>query len=185
MITSIGPSSDHPRFAASALIMVPLTVALAAPALGQDASCTPVVSAFARLAQTPNHQFTEQRGPAGAGRTESITTGTTRYIRTDGKWVAKPFSPAAEIMEEAARARSEKSTCRFIRDENVDGVAAGVYSVQTQADYGSSETKLWIAKANGLPVREEIKLKLAKVSGKARVEVRFIYAGVAAPPGAQ
>ena len=185
MNTSVRSSPGHSRLAASALIMVPLTVALATPGLCQDASCEPVVGAFARLAQTPNHQFTEQRGPSGAGRTESITTGTTRYIWTDGKWTARPFSPAAEIMEEAARAKSEKSICHWVRDLNIDGVAASLYSVQTKADYGSSEAKLWIAKANGLPVREELKLNLAKVPGKTRVEVRFVYAGVAPPPGAQ
>ena len=184
MNTNVSPSPDRPRPSAPALIMVLLTAAPAVPALSQDASCDAVVGTFARLAQTPNHQFTEQRGRSGAGRTESITTGTTRYIWTEGKWTSQPFSPAAEIMEEAARAKSEKSTCRWIRDENIEGVAASLYSVQTKADYGSSDTKLWIAKVNGLPVREEIKLDLAKVPGKTRIEVRFVYAGVAPPPGA-
>lgn len=169
----------------SAWLILVLSAAGAAAASAEDASCDPVVGAFARLAQTPNHQYTEQRGRSGTERTESVTTGTMRYLWTQGKWIGKPFSPAAEIMEEASRAKSESSTCRWVRDEAAEGIAASLYFVRTKADYGSSEAKLWIAKANGLPVREEIKLDLAKVPGKTHIEVRFVYAGVAPPPGAQ
>jgi len=182
----MGTSGSRSDCRKNASLMVALVMAASAtPGLAQDVACAPVVAAFARLAQTPNHQLTEQHGRSASGRTESITTGTTRYIRTQGKWIGKPFSPAAEIMEEAARAKTEKSICRLIRDETVEGVAASLYSVQTKADYGSSDAKLWVAKANGLPVREEIKVDLAKVPGKTHIEVRFIYAGVAVPPGAQ
>jgi hypothetical protein len=178
------PASNSAAKAAGALFAA-LAAALATPGLAQDASCESVVGAFTRLAQIPNHQFLEQHGRSGAGRTEIITTGTTRYIWTQGKWIGKPFSPAAEIMQEAAHAKSEKSTCRLVRDETVEGVAASQYSVQTKADYGSSDAKLWVAKATGLPVREEIKLDQAKVPGKTHIEVRFVYVGVAPPPGAQ
>jgi hypothetical protein len=158
MMTTDGRSSI--RFQCIlALSAAALTLHAAAPAFAQDAACKAVVDAFALLANTPNHQFTLQRDRSGTSTAESINTGTMLYVRTQGKWSGKPFSPAAEIMTEAARARSQKSTCRRVRDENVEGIEASRYSVQTKADYGASDAKLWIAKANGLPVRQEIKRK--------------------------
>jgi hypothetical protein len=125
-----------------------------------------------------------QRDRSGSTMAESINTGTMQYLRVQGKWSAKSFSPAAEIMAEAARAKSQKSTCRLVREESVEGMAASLYSVQTKTAEGSSDAKLWIAKGSGLPVRQEIKLDLAKVPGKTHIEVRFVYAGVAPPAGA-
>ena len=158
---------------------------IAAPARAEDAACEAVLDAFARLANTPNHQITVQRDHSGTTMAESINTGTRLYVRGRGTWTSKPFSPAAEIMAEAARAKSQKSTCRRGRDQNVEGVEASLYSVHTKTDDGTSDAKLWIAKANGLPVRQEIKLDLTQVPGKTHIEVRFVYAGVAAPMDAQ
>lgn len=165
--------------ALSMLATLSMHTAAAAPA--DDAACQAVLDAFARLANTPNHQVTVQRDRSGTTMVESINTGTRLYVRGRGTWTSKPFSPAAEIMAESAHAKSQKSSCRRGRDETVEGIEASLYSVHTSTDEGTSDAKLWIAKANGLPVRQEIKLDLAKVPGKTHIEVRFIYAGVAAP----
>jgi hypothetical protein len=143
----------------------------------EDATCKLVFDATAKGLTAPNHSYMKTSLPnVNGGKpadSEFINTGKARYMKQDdGTWAAA--SSSQEELDQMADNREENQyTCRFIRDESIDGVAASLY--EFRADTGLI-TKTWLSKSNGLPVRVIIGTR------GMGFEERIVYGPVIAPP---
>jgi outer membrane lipoprotein-sorting protein len=68
-------------------------------------------------------------------------------------------------------------TCRYLRDEAVNGEAAAVYSQHIENEDTVSDGTVWISKSRGLPLRVE-----TNVEGTLR-STRYEYGNVQVPAG--
>jgi hypothetical protein len=146
----------------------------------EDATCKLVLDALAKSVMTPNHQYTTVRMAGLKGgepqNTEIISTGKAAYIQHEGKW--KPsVSPQAMLDQMNENRNSTITSCHFVRDESIDGVSAGLYTVhEDNGDSGSVDSKVWLAKANGLVAHMAVDLD------EMHSESRYVYGAVSAPP---
>lgn len=146
----------------------------------EDAVCKLVFDAMAKTVLTPNHQYTTVRMPALNGgkpqNGEIISTGKATYIQHDGKWKSS-VSPQAMLDQMNENRKNSKTTCHFVRDESIDGANASLYAVHEEnPDSGSVDSKVWLAKANGLVAHLALELE------EMHTESRYVYGAVSAPP---
>ena len=157
--------------------LVVLTASLGSAHGGtEDATCKLVFDATAKGLTTPNHSYMKLSLPAVNGGkpadSETINTGKARYTRrADGGWTSS-MSPQDNLDQMADNRKENQYTCRFIRDETVDGVAASLY--ETRGDTGLI-TKTWLSKSNGLPVH------VINDVGSMHSETRYVYGPVSVP----
>jgi hypothetical protein len=164
----------------STLFLTALVVLIAglgsAHAGTEDAICKLVFDATAKGLTTPNQSYMKLSLPSVNGGkpadSETINTGKARYTRgADGKWT--PSMSVQDNLDQLTDNRKENQyTCRFIRDETVDGVAASLY--EFRGDTGLI-TKTWLSKSNGLPVH------VINDAGSMHSEQRFVYGPVSVP----
>lgn len=177
--------NKYPAVAAAAFLPILLALAPVAPCLADEADCKPLFEAMNRLFKTPSHQYlkqTDTRTGDKAVDSEIINTGTAMYVRVGGRWSNSPIT-AAQLMEQEEKNRRDAkvTTCRVVREEGFDGVNTTLFSAHTETNYGASEEQLWIAKSNGLPLREIIEMDMGDHGGKSRAEIHVVYSGVEAP----
>jgi hypothetical protein len=147
---------------------------------GEDATCKLVFDAMAKAVLTPNHQYMTLKIDAIDGGkprvSEIIDTGKATFMGHDGKW--KPGVPAQAMLDQMnENRRNAKTTCRFVRDEAVDGANASLYTVREEdSDSGSTDSKVWLAKATGLPIHVVLEME------GTHSESRYVYGAVSAPP---
>ena len=147
----------------------------AGPLAAQD-DCKLVLDAMFKLFDTPTHAYVtmEMSGKPQTG--ESIYAGGLVYAKYDGKWTAG--STTKEIKDIAEKNRqNNKTTCRYLKDEPVNGEVAAVYSVHEVSPRSTSDSKTWISKAKGLPLRSDIDLE----GGKSHISTRYEYGNVKPP----
>src|SRR5215467_8056161 len=83
---------------------------------------------------------------------ESIFAGGAIYIQVKGTWKRSPMSLEDMRRQREENIRDAKSmSCRYLRDEAVDGEAAAVYSSQSETEDTKSSATLWVSKRTGLP----------------------------------
>jgi hypothetical protein len=158
--------------------LVVLTASLGSARAGtEDATCKLVFDATAKGLTTPNHSYMRLSLPTvnGGKPTDSVTinTGNARYTRgAEGKWTPS-MSPQDNLDQMADNRKENQYTCRFIRDETVDGAAASLY--EFRADTGLI-TKTWLSKSNGLPVH------VINDAGSMHSDQRIVYGPVSVPP---
>jgi len=151
-------------------------------------SCDTLYAALLKLAQTPNHAFTESSGAIAAGRTRSserIVTASTTYIQVSGQWRKSTMTPQQALqMEKEALADPKRDTCRYVGEETVDGEPAALFSTAKEDDGGKSEGRIWISKRRGLPLRQQIHLSVGggKV-GESQMTTRYTYDNIQPPAG--
>ena len=157
------------------------SLARGAAAAAPGDACRPVIDALTKLKQTPYHLYMTKSGGAAAGsdngqprQAESISVGGKLYRNMHGKWRTSPvgFDPAS------ADDLSDIGDCRFVRDD-ADGALDAVHQKTEDA---TSDGQIWIAKATGLRVRQEVDIDLgAGAEGKSHSTIRFDYTDVAPP----
>jgi hypothetical protein len=151
----------------------------------QDPTCKQVFNGIKLQANTPNHQFFTISGAepdSHAQTNEIITTGRARYVLMNGLWQTLSESPREIMKREEENFKKSKTICRWLREEAIDGAAASVYVEQSQTGPISSLGTIWIAKASGLPVREEVNTDAGTgPGGKRHLEIRIVYTDVHAP----
>jgi hypothetical protein len=89
------------------------------------------------------------------------------------------------LKQEEESHQNSKESCHFLRDDASEGDPASVYDAQSEAEGGKSEVQIWISKASGLPLREEIDLDLGGDTHKSHSSVRFDYDHVDPPKDAK
>jgi len=145
------------------------------PLRAQD-DCKVVLDAMTKLIDTPTHAYVTM-DLAGKSQTgESIYAGGLIYAKYDGKWSAG--GTIKEVKEIAEKNRqTNKTTCRYLKDEQVNGEMAAVYSVHDVSPRSTSDSKSWISKANGLPLRSDVDLQ----GGKSHISTHYEYGNVKPP----
>lgn len=171
------------RFAAAAVLLAGLWGAAAANADAAD--CAAANKATLALQQTPSHQYVTsvEAGSKGEPITmEIITLTDAKYMGSKGNWTKSNFNAQQAVQEEQGRIdKSMRRACRFIRDESVQGEATAVYSVHDETPSAKSDTQMWVAKRNGLPVKLETDITFNGTSGKTHISDRIELDGVRAP----
>jgi hypothetical protein len=135
--------------------------------LAAQGGCQPVDEAMNKVMNVPTHIYGAMSPILSNGSTprptdtvhnETIYVGGSAYVKVGGKWSRSEWTPQRIIKQEQENRQQSKSTCRYLRDESVNGEAAAVYS--THAERSHPETKsdgqVWISKSKGLPLRHEM-----------------------------
>lgn len=149
------------------------------PALADD--CDTVLNASFASAKTPYSATMTRTDPKGKGTTTKVIyTGATMYLQVQGQWHGVPIT-AQEMMDQAKEARkTTKETCKRLGDENIGGEATAVYSSHAESDMGKSDSRIWISKSRGLPIKTEI-----RVGGGETIVEMITYGTVKPPAGAK
>ena len=163
-----------------------LSVALAGPAHAAG-DCKPVLDAMTKQIGTPTHIYMTEATQLHGGKStkkEAIHTGSAIYIQMNGQWRRSPLSTQdlQKQREEAAR-KTKSMSCRYLRDEPVNGEPAAVYHAQTDIEDVKSDSTVWVSKRTGLPLRTEQDTDTGGATGMQHLSIRFDYANVQPPAG--
>jgi hypothetical protein len=169
------------RLTVCALTLTAATWLVAVPAAAQTAAaCQPVFDGMTKQTVTPNHMYLTMTG-GSTMTSESITAGGAMYIQMNGKWMRSPTSPSDMKVLQQQDEKKTTTSCQRLPDETVNGTAEIVFQVHNKGEASTSDGKVWLAKATGLPMRgEEDVLSSAT---KTHISTRFEYTNVQPPPG--
>jgi hypothetical protein len=156
------------------------------PAL--DSICQTIVDASDKLYTTSFHMYMTQTSP-GIENGKPINSevvfvgGPRRYVLYDGKWTGSPFSTEdLKELEERNLKNAKNESCRYLRDEPVNGESAALYTEHGQSEHGKDDSQIWISKGKGLILRMETDLDTGGgANGKSHLSVRYEYGNVQAP----
>ena len=153
--------------------------------LAAQDSCQPTYDAMSNVMSTPTHLYSTMTGvPNSADKhtTEVIYIGGASYVKLGVKWTRSPMTTRQVMQKEEENRKASKTTCKYLRDEVVNGEAAAVYSTHSdRADMGiKSDGQIWISKSKGLPLKNEIDITSDKSTN--HHSTRYEYANVQAPP---
>jgi hypothetical protein len=96
--------------------------------------------------------------PSDTIRNETIYAGGSAYIKVSGKWSRSEWTLDRIMKQEQENRQQSKYTCRYLRDESINGEAAAVYSTHSERLHPQvkSDGQMWISKSKGLPLRAEM-----------------------------
>jgi hypothetical protein len=147
----------------------------AAPLAAQD-DCKLVLDAMTKVLDTPTHAYVTMNITGQPQTGESIYAGGLIYAMYNGKWSAGSTTQEMKQIAEKNR-QNNKTTCRYLNDEPVNGEMTAVYSVHDVSPRSTSDSKTWISKATGLPLRSDIDMN----GGKSHISTRYEYGNVKPP----
>lgn len=171
--------------AAVATALLASTLLGAAPANADAADCASANKATLALEQIPNHQYvtsTDADSKGTATAMEIITLTDAKYMGSGGNWTKLSFNSQQAVREEQEKIdKAKQRTCRFLRDESIRGDATAVYSVHDETSGARSDTQIWVAKRNGLPVKLETDIYFNGTQSKTHISDRIELDNVKAP----
>ncbi len=148
------------------------------------AACQPGVDAIIKQIGLPSHIYSTLTGSSSASehRTdESIYAGGAIYIKVKGVWRRSRMSTADMQKQQQENERDTKGmTCRYLRDEAVNGEAAAVYSSITKNENENATATIWVSKSRGVPLRIE---RDDNEGDKSHLSIRYEYGAVQPPAG--
>jgi len=147
----------------------------AKPLAAQD-DCKLVLDAGTKVFDTPTHAYVTINISGKAETGESIYAGGLIYAKYGGKWTAGMTTKEMKEIDEKNR-QTNKTTCRYLKDELVNGEMTAVYSVHDVSPKATSDSKTWISKAKGLPLRSDTDMD----GGASHISTRFEYGNVKPP----
>jgi hypothetical protein len=160
----------------------PTEMALAAtPAL--DGTCQALIETSAKLFNMPFHFYFTHTDPDGKTTTmEDIFVDGFAYVPVRGKWFRMPVSSMdTKDLVQLSLKEAKNLSCHALRDENVNGESATVYSVHSEDERGIHDAQVWISKSKGVLLREETDAQKPGQSGKDHLSFRLDYNNVQAP----
>jgi hypothetical protein len=157
--------------------MLAASIAGVAVAQAPPGPCQAVFDAMLKETMTPHHAVTVRSG-AEAG--ESIATSDTMYVKVRGVWKKSPMTMHAMLAQQQENIRGATvASCSVLSDDVVNGEAAAVWHAHyEQPDLGVSESKVWVSKATGLPLKTEVSVQAGE---KTSVVTTFDYGHITAP----
>jgi hypothetical protein len=162
---------------------------IGATPLTAQGNCQPVDDALSKVMTTPTHVYSTMNAVPNAGDKlhtyETIYAGGSVYTKVGGKWTRGPWTLQQVMKQEQENRQKSKYTCRYLRDESVNGETAAVYSTHSERsdeDLGQmkSDGQVWISKSKGLPLRQEFDIESGG-SGKQHHSARYEYTNVQPP----
>jgi len=171
------------RFVTAFYFASALFSAATASAQTLSPECQAMMDAGVKQFSVPSHAFMTSTGISSAlSQSEMISVNGVTYAMANGQWMKSPVSVEQLIQQSRAQVAGAKAhTCQHMPDEVVDGVAASVYTSHTETATGATDSRVWVAKATGLPLKSEIDMTMG--ARKSHTSVRYEYANVTAPPG--
>jgi hypothetical protein len=149
---------------------------IGATPVAAQGDCQLVFDAGSKVLDTPAHLYITMNMGGTPQTGESIYVAGTMYTKFGDKWSVSPVS-LQEMKAMAQKNRqTNKTTCRYLKDEPVNGEMAAVYSMHDESPKGTSDSQVWISKAKGLPLRSEVDL-----GDKNHVSTRYEYGNVKPP----
>jgi len=159
-------------------IMVGLTIGyllIGMPPLTAQDDCKAVekvlVDAFGKIHNTPAHVYTTSKIGSQNFTSEIIYAAGSMYMKVNGKWTLADSIKNVEQLEQKNRHNANsKDTCRYLKDELVNGEMAAVYSSHSETPKGKIDMQIWISKSKGLLLRQDTNSDEGKVLNSSRYE---------------
>jgi len=146
--------------------------------------CKVLFDAADKLTATPHHGYqtsTVQAKGAKQETGEDIFVGGAIYVLIHGKWRKSPTTvEQRKNMERENRQNARNVSCRYLRDEAVNGEAAKVFQAHSETPELKADSVVWIAKGTGLILRQEEDVDSGE-GDRSHVSVRYEYRNVSAP----
>lgn len=137
-----------------------------------------LADASSKLQNTPAHVYTTSKIGNQTITSEMIYAGGSLYMKISGKWTsAGSIKEMEQLQQQFKHNANSKDTCRYLRDELVNGEMAAVYSSHSETPKGKIDLQLWVSKATGLFLRQEMDSE----GGKAVMSSRYEYDNVKPP----
>ena len=127
----------------------------ATPAAAQGDCGQLVLAAATKVYDTPTHIYITTNMGGNAQTMEEIFAAGAIYLKVGGKWSPSPMTMQEMKQLGQKNVQTNKTTCRYLKDEAVNGEMAAVYSVHDVSPKGTVDSQIWISKAKGLPLRQE------------------------------
>jgi hypothetical protein len=138
--------------------------------------CKLVLDSLTKIFDTPSHSYVTMNIGGKPQNGESIYVGGLTYAKYDGKWSAGSTTKEMKEISEKNR-QNNKTTCRYLRDEPVNGELAAVYSVHDVSPKATSDSITWISKTKVLPLRSDTDMD----GGKIHMSTRYEYVNAKRP----
>jgi len=146
--------------------------------------CKAVFDAGDKLTATPHHGYqtsTVQTKGAKQETGEDIFVGGAFYVLIHGQWRKSPLTvEQKKNMERENRQNARNVSCRYLRDEVVNGEAVKVFQAHSETPELRADSVVWIAKSTGLILRQEEDVDSGE-GDRSHVSVRYEYRNVSAP----
>ena len=108
-----------------------------------------------------------------------VMTGDKMHVELRRIWSSTPMTTKELIDKVNKTALKDLLVCQRSGDEAVDGISTTIYAVENQTPARASRSRIWISKANGLPLKTEVRLRGGDV-----MTSLFDYNNVKPPAGA-
>lgn len=144
--------------------------------LAAQGDCKMVLDAMTKVMDTATHVYVTMNITGKPQTGESIYAGGLIYSKYDGKWSSGSTAKEMKQMAEKNR-QNNKMTCRYLNDEPVNGEMAAVFSVHEVSPRSTTDSKTWISKAKGLPLRSDLDMN----EGKSHISTRYEYGNIKPP----
>ena len=158
---------------------------LSPPAQAADGTCQAVSDVGRKVLTTQTHIYTTRTAAfhSGGKPTTSVTiyAGGAIFTNVNGHWTRSRITPQDILQQKKENQNEAKMTCRYLRDEPVNGEAAAVYSTHNETENGKVDVQIWISKSKGLPLREELDVDVGGKMGKSHSSMRYEYGNVQPP----
>ena len=155
-------------------------------------TCDTIAGATAKIWEIPVHIYSNQTfslRAIPARSSESIYIGGIVYVMVKGNWTRSRLTIAQlKAAQEEGKKDTAKPSCRYLRDEAVDGESAAVYASHQEGDGFKTDVTLWISKSRNVPLRSEIDTDTGVAgnsNGKSHSSIRYDYRNVQPPAGAK
>ena len=151
------------------------------------AACRPAIDAIKKQIVTPSHMYQTETAAFTGGKpltSESIFAGGVIYIQVHGAWRRSPMTTGEMLKQQEENERNLKApSCRYLRDEAVNGEPAAVYVEHSEPEGAISDATIWVSKSRGLPLRLEADTDAGGKMGKVHRAIRYDYGNVQPPAG--
>ena len=135
-----------------------------------------VANAFTQIHSIPTHVYTTTKIGGQNFSSEVIYAGGSMYMKMNGKWtLAGSIKDMEQLEKKGPHAADSKDTCRYVKDEPVNGEMAAVYSSHSETPKGKIDLQMWVSKSKGRMLREDT------VTSGAVMSSRYEYGNVKAP----
>lgn len=135
-----------------------------------------VANAFTQIHSIPTHVYTTTKINGQAFSSEIIYAGGSMYMKMNGRWsLAGSIKEMEQVENKGPHPANSKDTCRYVKDEPIDGEMAAFYSSHSETPKGTIDLQMWVSKSKGRMLREDTD------SSGALMSSRYEYANVKAP----
>jgi hypothetical protein len=149
--------------------------------LKAQGDCKVVLEAASKTMTTATHTYTTMNIGGKDQTVEMIYMPGVIYSRINGKWSSVSMTPQELAELRQPKAHNDKATCKYLKDELVNGEMAAVYSSHDVSPKGVVDSQMWISKAKGLPLRVDVDIDVGGGGGKSHTSSRYEYGDVKPP----